>query len=116
MMIPNMAYLISTTYKFIVLTIANTGCNTFYPLKGKADLVEEHKFMPIVLVNKDHFVGVTLREGHPMPTTAHLWAYNCHPDARKWEEPYKERIEEYAAYLKQKNGGCSDDIIDLSDD
>ncbi|XP_057425702.1 uncharacterized protein LOC130719076 [Lotus japonicus] len=115
MMIPNMAYLISTKYKFIVLTIANIGCNTFYPLKGKTDLVEEHKFMPIVLVNKDHFVGVTLREGHPMPTTAHLWAYNCHPEAKKREEPYKERIEEYAAYLKQKNGGCSD-IIDLSDD
>ncbi|XP_057438087.1 uncharacterized protein LOC130730166 [Lotus japonicus] len=88
MIFPNMAYIISIAYKVVFMTLAVSGCNTFFPLRGSHNPPALHKRMAVAFVNKNHFIGVVLRDGHPMPLTAHMWPYKRRDEAKTWVDPY----------------------------
>ncbi|XP_057443916.1 uncharacterized protein LOC130736078 [Lotus japonicus] len=116
MTVPNMAYIISTAYKVVFMTLAISGCNTFFPLRGSADPPALHKRIAVAFVNENHFIGVVLCDGHPMPLTAHMWTYHRRNEAKTWVDPYSARIDTYSAYLAAKHGGGDHSIMDLSED
>ncbi|XP_057426269.1 uncharacterized protein LOC130719676 [Lotus japonicus] len=116
MTVPNMAYIIATTYKVVFMTLAISGCSIFFPLRGSPDPPALHKRMAVAFVNTNHFIGVVLRDGHPMPLTAHMWTYNRRVEAQTWVDPYSARIAAYSAYLTAKHGGGDPSVVDLSEE
>ncbi|XP_057456116.1 uncharacterized protein LOC130747258 [Lotus japonicus] len=116
MTVPNMEYIISIAYKVVFMTLGVSGCNTFFSLRGSPDPLALHKRMTVAFVNKNHFIGVVLRDGHPMPLTAHMWAYKRRDEAKEWVEPYSDRIEAYSAYFTAKHGGGDQSVIDHTED
>ncbi|KAJ9540010.1 hypothetical protein OSB04_026516, partial [Centaurea solstitialis] len=91
--------LIASRYNVILHSLTTTGSLTFFPLRSSPPPWYEHVAFTIGYVNGNHFVKISLVEGHPMPRIVPNWfrfKYEC---ATAWATPYMTRINKYEQLL-----------------
>jgi hypothetical protein len=92
---PECGFIISNLYRIPVITVDVRGTSTLFPMnQGPADN-DEDVIVPIVYVDKGHFILLTLQGSFPMPTIDPRCKTYGVVEAKLWETKYSDRIEEY---------------------
>ncbi|KAK2408523.1 hypothetical protein QL285_044027 [Trifolium repens] len=60
--------------------------------------------MCLAWVYGDHFMGIHLKPGSPIPLTSVMWDGHCCENASKWSDRYIARMSDYGD-LKRVHGG-----------
>ena len=104
--------LIASRYNVILHSLTTVGSMTFFPLRSSPPPWYEHVAFRIGYVNGNHYVKISLAEGHPMPSMVPNWfrfKYDC---ATAWATPYMTRINKYEQLLSS-NRTCTTDFISV---
>ncbi|XP_057456737.1 uncharacterized protein LOC130747736 [Lotus japonicus] len=112
--IPDMGYIVATTFKVVLITLSNSGSTTFLPLAGAAPI--SHHIIVLGHVNRNHWVQAKLKGKHPIPRTAPQWRYHRDSDAEGWETSYKRRMTQYQKELEEQNLTKEQIVVDLTKD
>nr|XP_027190276.1 importin subunit alpha-4-like isoform X2 [Cicer arietinum] len=89
MSIPDMGYVIATTYKLILVSLSNTLSRTFFPLRGSPPPNQSTRHVICIgFVDGNHWVQVFLKAECPLPIIADKWEEFCYPEARPWPTAY----------------------------
>ena len=89
--------LIASRYNVILHSLTTVGSMTFFPLRSSPPPWYEHVAFTIGYVNSNHYVKISLAEGHPMPSIIPNWfrfKYDCAIAC-----PYMTRINKYEQLL-----------------
>ena len=110
---PDTGLVIASAYNKAVIYLSKRGqldgsCMCF-PLWSSPSQLESRETIVMALVNGDHFIGLTLREGCPLPLTDQRWRTYRNDIAAGWEESYFSRQEVY-----RKNNYRTPETFDLT--
>ncbi|KAH7866495.1 hypothetical protein Vadar_021135 [Vaccinium darrowii] len=106
---PNMGYLIASTYNVVVVFLSQRQCLTFLPLRSRS-LARQRKVIAIGFVNGNHFVQVYMKARLPMPPVANNWYKYRHDEAKGWEKPFVSQIADFIQLI-----GCEVAIVESCD-
>ncbi|KAJ9557229.1 hypothetical protein OSB04_011843 [Centaurea solstitialis] len=87
--------LIASRYNVILHLLTSLGSMTFFPLRSSPSPWYEHVAFTIEYVNGNHYIKISLAEGHPRPPIIPNWfrfKYDC---ATAWATPYMTQINKY---------------------
>ncbi|KAJ9543670.1 hypothetical protein OSB04_023377 [Centaurea solstitialis] len=91
--------LIASRYNVILHSLTTVGSMTFFPLRSSPPPWYEHVAFTIGYVNGNHYVKISIADGHPMPPIVPNWfrfKYDC---ATAWATPYMTRIDKFKQLL-----------------
>lgn len=103
MQMPEMGYLVATTYQCVLVFISDVQCVTFLPLLGNP--VIPHRVVSIGFVYRGHYIKLFLEKDAPIPPIGILWHEYRKEEARAWADPYENRIKEFMFIAPQTTAG-----------
>jgi hypothetical protein len=112
MTMPDCGFLVANLFGIIVISIDIRGCSTIFPMNDGPVDNENPMVAPIVFVNKNHFILLTLQGSYPMPPVDPWWTANRSDDAALWEVKYLDRIEDYRRRVfRRRNPNVTPDFV-----
>ncbi|OVA05585.1 Ovarian tumor [Macleaya cordata] len=114
MTMPDAGYVVASTYNVVVIFLTDFGSTTLLPLCNPPIYGQAHRVVTIAFVNGNHFVGVKLSDGSPIPTLGVQWYPNCTNAARSWLNPYLPRIGQYRKLMFPKKNEVPPEVVDIS--
>ncbi|KAJ9552999.1 hypothetical protein OSB04_017044 [Centaurea solstitialis] len=93
--------LIASRYNVILHSLTTVGSMTFFPLRSSPPPWYEHVAFTIGYVNGNHYVKISMADGHPMPSIVPNWfrfKYDC---ATAWATPYMTRVNKFEQLLSR---------------
>ncbi|XP_004512845.1 uncharacterized protein [Cicer arietinum] len=94
--IPDMSYVIATTYNIILVTFGQTFSMTFFPMRGShSGSTKNDRICCIRFVNRNHWVLLKMKEGFPMPEIAPGWKQYRIDEATSWAIAYTGRLQHW---------------------
>ncbi|XP_012574301.1 uncharacterized protein [Cicer arietinum] len=97
--IPDMGYVIATTYNIILVTFCQTFSMTFFPMRGShSTLTKNDRICCIEFVNGNHWVMLKMKDGFPLPEIAPGWKQYRTDEATSWAIAYTGRLQ-HCGYL-----------------
>ncbi|XP_045820191.1 uncharacterized protein LOC123913479 [Trifolium pratense] len=114
---PDMGYVVATHFQRVVVQLSNMercgASRTCFPLRGKPPSDTSDLDSKIICIGAlaDHFVLVRLKEGCPIPPTAHQWKNYCCKEAATWEPMFLDRMQKFGELLTIERAG--DDLATI---
>ena len=114
---PDMGYVVATHFQRVVVQLSNMqrcgASRTCFPLRGKPPSDTSDLDSKIICIGAlaDHFVLVRLKEGCPIPPTAHQWKNFCSEEAATWEPMFLDRMQKFGELLTIERAG--DDLATI---
>nr|XP_004512586.1 uncharacterized protein LOC101492156 [Cicer arietinum] len=97
--IPDMGYVIATTYNIILVTFGLTFSMTFFPMRGShSRSTKNDRICCIGFVNGNHWIPLKMKDGFPMPDIAPGWKQYRTNEATSWAIAYTDRLQHWGIY------------------
>ncbi|XP_073220439.1 uncharacterized protein [Cicer arietinum] len=97
---PDMGYVIATTYNIILVTFGLTFSMTFFPMRGShSGSTKNDRICCIGFVNGNHWVPLKMKDGFPMPDIAPGWKQYRTNEATSWAIAYTGRLQHWGYLL-----------------
>ncbi|XP_012568202.1 uncharacterized protein [Cicer arietinum] len=98
--IPDMGYVIVTSYNIILVTFGLTFSMTFFPMRGShSGSTKNDRICCIGFVNGNHWVPLKMKDGFPMPDIAPGWKQYRTNEATSWAIAYTGRLQHWGYLL-----------------
>lgn len=84
---------------------------TYLPLRTKVP--SNPKLICIAFMNRDHYIEVLLRDGHPLPPVSTMRYSFRHERAAGWKDIYSKQLDMYSDSIGNSRVGRSSETINL---
>ncbi|XP_035835788.1 uncharacterized protein LOC118484017 [Helianthus annuus] len=107
MEIPHVGLLVAQMYNIVLHVLSIEGSSTIFPLTD-APLDPRPQAITLVHVYGGHFIHAKLEGDYPMPLAAPLWSTHRSIAAKRWEEMYRPRLQQYYELINPKSDSDKD--------